>query len=211
MKRRSSEYRKVWKEHNGPIPRDDNGVSYEIHHVDCDPSNNDISNLICIPIEEHFHTHYDRGEFFACALISKRMETTPEQRNRISQAIAASNRARRNPMENPVHRAAVSSALKGKYVGEKHHGFGLKRPEHAAFMKGIEFGKTKTDEQIAKHKISWAAATKDKPIRAKQWVLSYEGSALTIFNLKRFCREHGASYGRLTKGLPSNGYSLAPH
>lgn len=44
----------VWITERGPIP---NG--YEIHHVDFNRENNDISNLVCIPKEEHHKIHSD--------------------------------------------------------------------------------------------------------------------------------------------------------
>lgn len=42
----------IWIDNNGPIPE-----GYEIHHIDMDKENNDISNLACIPIAEHHRIH----------------------------------------------------------------------------------------------------------------------------------------------------------
>ena len=39
------DYRKLWESHNGPIPKDNEGRSYEIHHVDGNHQNNVIENL----------------------------------------------------------------------------------------------------------------------------------------------------------------------
>lgn len=42
----------VWIYHNGPIP-----PGHEIHHIDFDKENNDISNLACLTKEEHHRLH----------------------------------------------------------------------------------------------------------------------------------------------------------
>lgn len=44
----------VWITERGAIPR-----GYEIHHIDFNRENNDISNLVCIPKEEHRKLHAD--------------------------------------------------------------------------------------------------------------------------------------------------------
>lgn len=41
-------HRYVWEKHNGKIPE-----GWDIHHVDLDKQNCDISNLICLPKAEH--------------------------------------------------------------------------------------------------------------------------------------------------------------
>lgn len=41
-------HRDVWEFYNGPIPD-----GYEVHHIDGDTANNDISNLECLPASEH--------------------------------------------------------------------------------------------------------------------------------------------------------------
>jgi hypothetical protein len=45
-------HRKIWKKHNGDIPK-----GYHIHHIDGNPYNNDISNLQCVSAEEHALIH----------------------------------------------------------------------------------------------------------------------------------------------------------
>lgn len=70
----SSNYRSIWESHYGDIPKDDHGVSYEIHHIDGDHTNNHISNLMCISIQEHYDIHYAQQDWAACALISSRLD-----------------------------------------------------------------------------------------------------------------------------------------
>jgi hypothetical protein len=66
-------YRKIWETHFGKIPKDENNRSYEIHHKDGNRFNNDISNLECLSIQEHYDIHYAQGDLPACIYIASRM------------------------------------------------------------------------------------------------------------------------------------------
>jgi len=67
------DYRRVWSQVNGPIPKDEKGRSYEIHHVDGNRKNNSINNLMCVSIQEHYNIHYSQGDWAAVTAIAKRM------------------------------------------------------------------------------------------------------------------------------------------
>ena len=41
-------HRYVWEKNYGSIPK-----NFDIHHIDNDKSNNDITNLLCLPKDEH--------------------------------------------------------------------------------------------------------------------------------------------------------------
>ena len=79
MKRNVHLYRKIWIQYNGPIPKDPNGRSYEIHHIDGNHQNNDISNLKLVTLKEHYDIHYQQEDFQACVLMSFRMGLSPEE------------------------------------------------------------------------------------------------------------------------------------
>ena len=66
-------HRKIWKNLNGPIPKDEDGFSYEIHHIDGNHSNNEFSNLKLVTIKEHLQIHLDQEDWFAAALIANRL------------------------------------------------------------------------------------------------------------------------------------------
>ena len=72
-------YRKLWEKINGPIPKDEQGRSYEIHHIDGNRKNNNIDNLICISIEDHYKIHLLQGDYLAAALIAERIELPKEK------------------------------------------------------------------------------------------------------------------------------------
>jgi hypothetical protein len=84
---RNHVYRKIWIDANGPIPKDEDGRSYELHHIDNNPDNNDISNLVCITIKEHYDIHYEQGDYGACVMIAKRMGLPPDYRSNIQKGV----------------------------------------------------------------------------------------------------------------------------
>ena len=77
MKRRIN-YRRIYKNHFGEIPKDVEGRSYDIHHKDGDISNNTAENLIAVSLQEHYDIHYSQEDWGACWAIGKRMKIRPE-------------------------------------------------------------------------------------------------------------------------------------
>jgi hypothetical protein len=67
-------YRKIWEDHYGPIPKDENGVTYDIHHIDGNRKNNCISNLKAVSLLEHWQIHIDQSDYAAANRISDRMQ-----------------------------------------------------------------------------------------------------------------------------------------
>lgn len=60
----------------------------EIHHIDGNHSNNDISNLKPVTIQEHYNIHYAQGDWAACLLMSHRMNVVPVERSRLASLAA---------------------------------------------------------------------------------------------------------------------------
>lgn len=71
-------YRRLYEKHYGPIPKDHNGRSYDIHHIDGDRSNNSIENLQAVSIEEHYAIHERNGDWFACLKIAAKMKMSTQ-------------------------------------------------------------------------------------------------------------------------------------
>lgn len=78
MPRKFSEYRKVYEDHYGPIPKDENGRTYEIHHLDGNHSNNSPSNLRAVSVREHYDIHLSQGDYWACWAMSYRLNLSKE-------------------------------------------------------------------------------------------------------------------------------------
>ena len=76
----TTNYRKIYESHHGLIPKESDGRTYEIHHIDGNHNNNSPSNLTAVPIQEHYDIHYAQGDFGACMLMKlQRMDHTPKE------------------------------------------------------------------------------------------------------------------------------------
>ena len=71
-------YRQIWIKNFGPIPKDEEGFSYEIHHIDGNHDNHDLNNLKLVTIREHLEIHLKQEDWFAAALIAKRLGLGPK-------------------------------------------------------------------------------------------------------------------------------------
>jgi hypothetical protein len=83
-KRNTRKTRQIWINHFGKIPVDQYGFAHEIHHIDGNPSNDNIDNLICLTIHEHYEIHYWQEDWAACSVASKRLEVDPEERRELA-------------------------------------------------------------------------------------------------------------------------------
>lgn len=72
-------HRKIYREHYGPIPKEPNGRSYHIHHIDGDHSNNSPKNLRAVTVKEHRDIHKAQGDHYAALRLSSRHEHTGEE------------------------------------------------------------------------------------------------------------------------------------
>jgi len=79
--RTKTNYRKIYEEHNGPIPK-----GFHIHHIDGNSDNNDPSNLICLSPQEHYDIHYKQQDYRACLLLLKHgcLSLSIEERSELS-------------------------------------------------------------------------------------------------------------------------------
>jgi len=77
-------YRTIYEQHHGPIGKDINGRALEVHHIDGNHNNCDITNLKLVTIEEHYAIHKAQGDYAACAIMSYRMGLSPEETAELS-------------------------------------------------------------------------------------------------------------------------------
>jgi hypothetical protein len=70
----TTKYRKIYEHHYGSIPKEDNGRSYEIHHIDGNHTNNNPNNIIAVSLKEHYDIHYSQQDFGACFLLAQKMK-----------------------------------------------------------------------------------------------------------------------------------------
>lgn len=108
-------YRKIYEEHYGPIPKEPNGRSYEIHHKDGNHTNNDPTNLVAVTLQEHYDLHYAQGDYGACYMMaSQRMNRSPEE---IAQLASIQQRAR---VKNGTHHL-LGGKIQRRLVEEGRH------------------------------------------------------------------------------------------
>ena len=112
--------RLIYKEHFGEIPKDANGRSYEVHHIDGNHNNNDVSNLKLVTIEEHYAIHYAQGDYGACLIMSERMGITPKEKSRLASQHSQARLARG---DHPFLRKGFQSKTARKMVEKGTHPF----------------------------------------------------------------------------------------
>jgi len=78
-------YRKIWEQTHGQIPKDEQGRTYDIHHIDGNRKNNSIENLICLSLEDHYKIHLKQfeetkseKEFRSLVFLSSRIDKSVE-------------------------------------------------------------------------------------------------------------------------------------
>jgi hypothetical protein len=90
-------YRKIYEKCHGPIPLDEEGRTFDIHHIDGNRKNNDPSNLIALSIKDHYEIHYSKGDWAACLRMSERMKLSVEEKSVLS------SRATRKRLDEGTH------------------------------------------------------------------------------------------------------------
>jgi hypothetical protein len=115
----NNNYRKIYEAHHGSIPVDENGKTYDVHHIDGNRSNNHISNLIALSIQDHYNLHYLQGDYNACKLIKlQRMCYTSQEISELNSK-ASKGKASVKDINGKVTRVSVNDPriLSGELVG----------------------------------------------------------------------------------------------
>ena len=117
-------HRRIWEAHYGPIPKEVDGRSLEIHLIDGNHINNDITNLKLVTIQEHYDIHKAQGDYDACVAISIRMSVLPEEISKLN-SIAATKRIKEG--NHPFLQGAGNTKKTCKYCGAIHRAVNIKR------------------------------------------------------------------------------------
>lgn len=113
-------YRKIYEQHHGPIPFDENGRTYDIHHIDGNHENNNPSNLQALSKEDHYKIHLSQGDWGACMLIAASLKLSPEE---ISLLAKKNHQNRVKNGTHPFLGGNVAKKTSQKRVKEKTHNF----------------------------------------------------------------------------------------
>jgi hypothetical protein len=135
--------RRIWRKHNGPIPKDERGISFDIHHRDGNWRNNSPDNLQALSVLDHYRVHFEQGDWAAAWYISKRLQLSLEDYQEIRAKISAALRGR---VMSPAWREKISRALTGTkrcpIAAEK------TRLSNVGRKHSPEFGKAITQRQL---------------------------------------------------------------
>jgi HNH endonuclease len=125
----TTKYRKIYESHFGPIPKEENGRTYEIHHIDGNRKNNNLSNLKCVSIQEHYDIHYAQKDWAACMKIGAKMKISPDEFSKIASLNATIQNNKK--VENGVHpfmtRKDGSNLSKDRIKNKTHNFIGLNK------------------------------------------------------------------------------------
>src|SRR5262249_13897191 len=88
-------YKKIYNQHYGPIPIDESGRKYDIHHIDGNRSNNHPLNLKAVSIQDHYDIHHKQGDWGACQNIVLRMNKDPKEVSKIVSKLMKKNKKER--------------------------------------------------------------------------------------------------------------------
>lgn len=114
-------YRAIWEEHFGEIPKDIEGRTYEIHHINGNNTDNRIENLKCLSLQEHYNIHFQQKDYAACLRMTSRMKVSVEEKCRLA---SESNKKRlqekNHPFIDPENRKKILERTQEKVKAGTH-------------------------------------------------------------------------------------------
>jgi hypothetical protein len=131
-------HRNIYKKHFGAIPKDSNGYSMDIHHIDGDHTNNDISNLKLVTIQEHYDIHYAQEDWGACNLLARRLSLSADELSFIAKKSAEERVAAGT--HHLMKRADGSSISSDRVKNGTHHFLNSGEITRARNLKRVEDG-----------------------------------------------------------------------
>lgn len=162
-------YRKIYEQYKGPIPK-----GFDIHHSDGNRNNNDISNLICVSIQEHYEIHKNQGDWGACRKILKRMSMTDQERSKLSSECAKQFWANLSDEERISISKNISKSLSGKpKTGKAAKGHSKTKERNTKASESIKAVLANNPDKTTKGKLWWnngTINTRSKISPGPEWV-----------------------------------------
>ena len=136
-------YRKIWENAYGPIPKDEQRRSYEIHHMDGNRKNNSLENLVCLSVQEHYELHLKQGDYTAAHAIAHRLDLpfegwnhSEETKLKISKANKGKVSHRKGKPLSEEHKRKIGEANKTSHLGKKVSEETRQKIKESSFRKG---------------------------------------------------------------------------
>jgi len=112
QKSMKAQHRQIYESyHNIKIPK-----FMDIHHIDGNHSNNDISNLKMVTIREHYDIHFSQGDYGAAYMVSLRLKLSDEERSKVA-SLAASQANKEGKCGFGLGHASKAGSIGGKKGG----------------------------------------------------------------------------------------------
>jgi HNH endonuclease/NUMOD3 motif len=150
-----NEARRVWKQANGPIPKDELGRTYQIHHKDQNKRNNSLDNLQCVSRHEHDAIHL-ADRIRAGRTFSTGRGLSKDTRAKIGDA-------NRGKVRSAEARAKIAAWRRGKPMNQE------TKQKIALCNIGKNKGRKKSAEELARREASKAAKRLDNPAYGKRF------------------------------------------
>ena len=127
-------YRRIYENTYGPIPKDQFGRTYEIHHRDGNRRNNDPTNLVALSMQEHYDVHLAQHDWASCLRLSERMKVPAAE---VSRLASLSNQKRVANGTCPFLGGEVQRKLNQRRLTDgTHHFLGNKNPSIQRVLQG---------------------------------------------------------------------------
>jgi hypothetical protein len=80
----TNKYRKIYENHVGPIPEDELGRSYHVHHIDGNRKNNSPDNLVALSIQDHYDLHVRQKDWAAASFLGGLLDISEAELSKLS-------------------------------------------------------------------------------------------------------------------------------
>ena len=111
--RTTKKHRRIYEDfYNIRIPSD-----MDIHHIDGNHNNNEITNLKLVTLQEHYDIHYAQGDYAAAFRIAQRMGVSKEEKSRLA-SLTASKANKEGKCGFKLGHASTAGKIGGKKGGE---------------------------------------------------------------------------------------------
>lgn len=163
------DYRRLWTKVNGPIPLDEQGRRYDIHHIDGNRENCELENLQCVSMEEHLAIHVGHKDWAAAFRIAQRMSVNPKIK---SELMSKSNKKRleegTHPFQDMEIREAATKAVMEMVAAGAHPFQDPEVNKRAVKAKQEKYNHEELSEQTKKGWAAWKEVNPDATIRTLQ-------------------------------------------
>lgn len=191
----TDKYRKIYKNHYGLIPKDQNGRTYDIHHIDGNHSNNDPTNLTAVTIQEHYDIHYAQKDWAACYILAHRMKLCPTT---VSALASKRNISKANQGLLPMQIASKNGTHPWAELAKQG-----KHPAQVAAKNGTHFGQTRIFTPAIRAEIGQRITGNNNPTKKHRKICPHCSIEVGIGN-------YAKSHGDKCKHNPANA-NLPPH